>query len=315
MNDNMKNAVAVKTILVTENSENQRIDNFLSTRLKGVPKSRIYRALREGQCRVNKKRVPPSHKLKPGDIIRVPPIRVATQESTGFAPSSLKQQLEKSILYEDKNLLILNKPAGIASHGGSGIRFGVIETFRQLRPRLKFLELVHRLDRETTGCLMLAKKSSVLKELQKMLLERQIKKHYLALLAGQWKGEGRWIKAPLRKNTLRSGERMVCVDKTGKPAETWFEPLKQFKHAVLVLVKPLTGRTHQIRVHAALAGHPILGDHKYGDEAINKALNVKQLLLHAASLQLKLPGTNDELGLCACLPKKFLNITLQNTGF
>lgn len=299
-----------ESIIIEPENHGQRIDNFLFTRLKGVPKSRLYRALRQGEFRVNKKRISASYKLAVGDVIRIPPLRfAATQKSPVRLPEGkVLQQLQESIIYEDKDFIFLNKPAGIAVHGGSGIHYGVIEGFRQLRPNAKFLELVHRLDRDTTGCLLIAKKSSVLKELHQLLVNRQVEKHYLALLAGQWQGGERRIKAALQKNTLSSGERIVRIQEDGKPAETLFQPLRVFKHATMVLVKPLTGRTHQIRVHAVEAGHPILGDDKYGDKAANKELGVKRLLLHAAALQFKFPTSSENVAICACLDTYFSKI-------
>ncbi len=294
--------------VVEEDFHGQRIDNFLFTRLKGVPKSRIYRALRNGEFRVNKKRVEANYRLQANDLVRIPPLRVATRTESLPPAQGLLQQFEQAVIYEDKDIIILNKPAGVAVHGGSGINFGVIEAFRHARPKLKFLELVHRLDRDTTGCLILSKKAGVLKELQQLLVEKLMDKQYLALLAGRWQGGERRVNAPLLKNTLSSGERIVRVDMQGKAAETLFKPLKIFGNATLVMVKPQTGRTHQIRVHAASLGHPILGDEKYGDRQASKTLGVKKLLLHAASLEFNITSTKQHIAICACLDPYFLSV-------
>lgn len=297
---------SVRYMEVGEESIDQRLDNYLFTRLKGVPKSRIYRALREGEIRVNKKRVKPEYRLQFEDQVRIPPIRVAQAQEKMPPQAVLLKKIEDSIIYEDKSLIIINKPSGIASHGGSGINFGVIELLRHLRPKLKFLELAHRLDRETTGCLMLAKKPSILKELHLMLAESKIKKTYLAVVQGQWQGGQRRINAPLLKNQLRSGERIVTVHEEGKDAETIFVPLLKHQNATLVKANPLTGRTHQIRVHALHAGHPIIGDDKYGEPQRN--LKVKHLLLHAASLEFVLPTTGERIAICACLDEEFQRV-------
>ncbi|MDF3055165.1 MAG: rRNA pseudouridylate synthase [Gammaproteobacteria bacterium] len=295
----------IKLYTIDEHQIDQRIDNFLFSHLKGIPKSRLYRALRSGEIRVNKKRVKAPYRLCEGDIVRIPPLRVATREEKMAPSQKFSQSLETSVIYEDKHIIIINKPSGVASHGGSGINFGVIETFRYLRPKLAYLELVHRLDRETTGCLILAKKPSVLKALHKMLLERKVNKTYLALVENAWEGGKKHITAPLLKNQLSSGERIATVHKDGKPSETIFTPLHTFQNVTLVSAKPLTGRTHQIRVHAAHIGHPVLGDQKYGSGKYDKPYNVKHLLLHAASLEFTLPATEEKISLCACLDEAF----------
>lgn len=295
----------IQPFQIDKDHVNQRIDNFLFSRLKGLPKSRLYRALRSGEIRVNKKRVNASYRLCEGDILRIPPLRVATREEKKSPPQKFSQHLADTVIYEDQNLIIINKPSGVASHGGSGIHFGVIETFRHLRPKLKFLELVHRLDRETTGCLMLAKKPSVLKALHQMLLERKIEKTYLALVKHSWKGKSQKVNAPLLKNQLSSGERIVKVHPEGKPAETLFTPLHIFSDVTLVEAKPLTGRTHQIRVHAAHIGHAIVGDTKYGATSQDKKYEAKHLLLHAASLSFISPGNGEHIAVCACLDEVF----------
>jgi len=300
--------IGVQVIVIDEVYEGQRIDNYLFTHLKGLPKSRVYRALRNGEFRINKKRVPASYRLQTGDLLRMPPLRVATPEEKGKPSAALGAEMERAVIYEDKHLLVINKPSGVAVHGGSGINFGVIEIFRHLRPKLKFLELVHRLDRDTTGCLMLAKKPSILKELHQMLVHRQIEKIYLALVQNPWQGKERVVKEALQKNIMQSGERIVVVNPEGKPSETIFRPLKIFRQASLVEAKPLTGRTHQIRVHAAYLDHAILGDEKYGRRKEQEIAGVKHLLLHAASLTFTIPSSGETIAVCACLDANFSKV-------
>ncbi len=269
----------------------QRIDNFLMTRLKGVPKSRIYRLVRKGEVRVNKKRIKPEYRIQAGDIIRIPPVRMEEKGAPAKPSSSLQQELAQRILFEDKHLLIIDKPAGVAVHGGSGISVGVIEALRFMRPHDKSLELVHRLDRETSGCLVLAKKPSTLKTLHALLRESAVEKTYLALVQGHWPKDLYMVDAPLEKFELRGGERMVKVTADGKAASTEFRVIQRFDNSTLVEAKPLTGRTHQIRVHALHVGHPIVGDDKYGDKDFNKTmrkLGCKRMFLHAYSIKFNL---------------------------
>lgn len=267
--------------------EGQRIDNFLTTYLKGVPKSFIYRVLRSGEVRVNKGRAKPTYRLKEGDTVRIPPMRRGEPQTAGAPGKKLVALLNESILYEDAGLLIINKPSGIAVHGGSGVSFGVIEILRAARPEAPFLELVHRLDRDTSGCLMIAKKRSALRHIHQLLREEGMEKRYQALIQGPWHGGERRVTAALRKNVLQSGERVVRVEAEGKQSQTLFRPLQRWPMATLVEAVPLTGRTHQIRVHAAHLGQPIAGDEKYGDAEFNRAMQEKglrRLFLHAASL-------------------------------
>ncbi len=284
----------------------QRLDNFLITYLKGVPKTRIYRMVRKGEVRVNKGRVDVSYKLAIGDIVRIPPVRVAEKnDATIIVQPTLKYSLENHILYEDDGFMVLNKPSGFAVHGGSGVSSGVIEALRQIRPQQKFLELVHRLDKETSGCLLIAKKRSVLKLLHELFRGDGMQKTYLALLAGQFKRKKQWVDAPLLKNVAQGGERMVIVSQAGKSAETLFTRLQAFQDATLVHAAPKTGRTHQIRVHAAWLGHPIVGDDRYGEEAVNKAFKkrgYKRLFLHAEQLQFVHPVSGKALHFVAPLP-------------
>lgn len=285
-------SVGVQVVTVGEESSGQRIDNFLLKHLKGVPKSRIYRILRKGEVRVNKGRIKPEYRLKSGDSVRIPPIRVSDKPAPAKPGQGLQQLLEQSILYEDKALLVLNKPSGLAVHGGSGVSLGVIEALRAMRPEARFLELGHRLDRDTSGCLVIAKKRSALRAFQQLLREDGMDKVYLALVKGRWKGGKRGIDAPLRKNTLKSGERIVKVTPDGKASLSIFTPETIYKECSLMRVKLVTGRTHQVRVHAQHSGHPIAGDDKYGDEAFNRqmaGMGLKRLFLHARELRFTLP--------------------------
>lgn len=278
----------VSYISVTLHSEGQRIDNFLLKKLKGVPKSKIYTIIRKGEVRVNKKRILPSYRLEQGDYLRIPPVRMGQSAEQIKHPADLLEKLENSILFEDNHLLILNKPAGIAVHGGSGIVLGVIEAIRQLRPKAGYLELVHRLDRDTSGCLMIAKSRSQLVDLHNKLLNQTILKTYHGIVVGEWPKNLSTINQPLTKNILQSGERMVCINPVGKPSRTNFNVLKRLKGVSLLEISPKTGRTHQIRVHTAFAEHPILGDAKYGDKQANqnaKNNGYKRMFLHAHSIK------------------------------
>ena len=284
---------AVQLLEVAPEYAGQRIDNFLRTQLKGVPKTLIYRILRKGEVRVNKGRIKPEYKLQAGDIVRVPPLRLAERDEPAPLAQGLLDRLEASIVFEDKALIVINKPAGIAVHGGSGLNFGVIEAFRQLRPDAKELELVHRLDRDTSGLLMIAKKRSMLRHLHAELRGDGVDKRYMALVRGHWATAKKQVNAPLLKNTLRSGERMVEVNDEGKEALTIFRVLRRFgEFATLIEAKPVTGRTHQIRVHALHAGHAIAGDSKYGDEDFTREIRDaggKRLFLHAYALRVPRP--------------------------
>ncbi|WP_349573014.1 23S rRNA pseudouridine(955/2504/2580) synthase RluC [Azotobacter salinestris] len=283
----------VQLLEIGPETAGQRIDNFLLARLKGAPRTLIYRILRKGEVRVNKGRIKPEYKLQAGDLVRVPPLRLAERDEPVPLAQGLLERLEAAILHEDKALMVLNKPAGIAVHGGSGLSHGVIEALRQLRPEARDLELVHRLDRDTSGLLMIAKKRSMLRHLHEALRGDGVDKRYLALVCGSWPSARKQVSAPLQKNTLRSGERMVEVDEEGREALTLFRVLRRFgDFATLVEARPITGRTHQIRVHARHAGHPIAGDAKYGDEGFTReirALGGKRLFLHAYSLAVPLP--------------------------
>ncbi len=301
----------VQFVTVDPDLEGQRIDNFLRTFLKGVPKSMIYRILRKGEIRVNKKRVKPEYKLQAHDEIRVPPIRVSEEPEAPSIKLDKVATLESHILYEDDHIIVINKPSGMAVHGGSGLSFGVIEALRALRPAAKFLELVHRLDRDTSGCLLVAKKRSALKHLHEQLRSKTVDKRYQALVMGEWSDARHKVKAPLNKNVLKSGERMVSVHPEGKPSETRYRVLERFEKATLVEAFPVTGRTHQIRVHCLHAGHPIARDDKYGDQAFDSYIQgqgLNRLFLHAYRLTFQHPKTEKNLTVEAPLDQQLLAI-------
>ena len=309
---------SVQFIEITDSNAGQRLDNFLLSLEKGVPKSRIYRALRKGEVRVNKGRKKQTYKLQLGDTVRIPPLRVTEKTISNTVSDFLRQQLTESILHEDDDLLILNKPSGIAVHAGSGIDQGIIEALRIIRAELPFLELVHRLDRDTSGCLLLAKSRAALLHLQQQMVEHDINKRYLTLLKDSWGKEEKTVIAPLLKNTVSAGERMVQVNDEGKYAETLFIPLQQFPDAQLTEVVLFTGRTHQIRVHAKHIGYPLAGDDKYGQRAFNKQMKkagLKRLFLHAWKLGITHPATNETLQIEAPIPlqlQTFIN-KMNNT--
>lgn len=304
----------VQWLEISDANIEQRLDNFLIGYLKGVPKTRIYRMVRKGEVRVNKGRVDVSYKLALGDIVRIPPVRVAEKPPESIVQPTLRFSLENHIIYEDDGFIVLNKPSGFAVHGGSGVSSGIIEALRQIRPQQKFLELVHRLDKETSGCLLIAKKRSVLKVLHELFRTDGVNKTYLALLAGQFNRKKQVVDVPLLKNIQQGGERMVMVSQAGKSAETLFTRLKQYQEATLVHAAPKTGRTHQIRVHAAWLGHPIIGDDRYGEDEVNKAFKkrgYKRLFLHAEQLQFAHPVSGAQLNFTAPLPED-LQLLLQH---
>ena len=322
-------AHAAASLTIDEASDGQRIDNFLAKTLKGVPKSHIYRILRSGEVRVNKGRIDASYKLVLNDVVRVPPIRVATsgKEVINVAATSglVKSQLESTVIFEDDAMLVIDKPAGFAVHGGSGVSRGVIEQLRMERPKAKFLELVHRLDRETSGVLMLAKKRTALVALHEMIRNNQTDKRYLMLVAGEWTEKKKRVVLDLQKYVLPNGERRVNVvtDKSkdkydeAQRSETIFYLKQSFVGYSLLEAQLVTGRTHQLRVQLAHLGFPILGDDKYGDFALNKTLakqGLKRMFLHSAETKLQHPlsinGSIEKLHLLAPLPAelmKFMN--------
>ena len=286
----------VQIVEIGPRNTDQRLDNFLLSQLKGVPKSRVYKLLRSGQVRVNKGRKKPNYRLQDGDQVRIPPVTMI-EKSPSEAPAYMLEKIQQSILFEDDAVLVLNKPAGIAVHSGSNVAFGVIEILRQLRPDAEMLELVHRLDRETSGCLVIAKTRPALTRLHEHFRsEDGMEKIYHAILVNRWQGGEKIINAPLKKNQLKGGERIVTVDETGKEAKSLFTPLDYYSDATLVEVKLFTGRTHQIRVHAAHEKHPVAGDPKYGDNTFNQHLKkqgFKRMFLHAHKLRFTLDKKYD----------------------
>jgi len=282
----------VHHLTVDADSAGQRLDNYLQRELKGVPKTRLYRALRKGEVRVNKGRVKADYRLVAGDLVRIPPLRRPSPSAPPVVPRYWAGEILQRVVYEDDSLLVINKPSGLAVHGGSGLSFGLIECLRQLRPDDRYLELVHRLDRDTSGLILVARRPAMLRELHRQLREDKIDKRYLALVAGNWPKSLRVVEAPLAKNMLQSGERMVRVSREGKRSVTEFAIVERLNGATLIEAKPITGRTHQIRVHAQHAGFPLLGDAKYSDErtdAYCRKLGLQRLFLHARSLRIKLP--------------------------
>lgn len=281
---------SVRYVTVGAEHAGQRVDNFLRTELKGAPKSLVYRILRTGEVRINKGRAKPETRLAQGDVVRIPPLRLSEPGEVRIG-DALAATLREAILYEDEQMLALNKPPGLAVHAGSGIHVGAIEALRVMYPELPGLELAHRIDRETSGVLVFAKTRPALGLLHDLFRDDRVEKTYLALVHGLFPDTLREVDAPLEKNTLRGGERMVEVRGDGKPSQTRFRVLRRFSAATLIEATPVTGRTHQIRVHAAHAGFPLVGDAKYGDPARDKALRrfgPLRLFLHAASV--RLPG-------------------------
>jgi 23S rRNA pseudouridine955/2504/2580 synthase len=301
---------SVNFLEIDESGAAQRIDNFLFKHLKGVPKSHIYRILR-GEVRVNKKRVDQTYRLKQGDLLRIPPVRVAERHEM-VQPSI--PAVEFPIIYEDDALVAVNKPAGVAVHGGSGVSFGVIEQMRNARPQAKFLELVHRLDRETSGVLLLAKKRSALTAMHEIMREGNSDKRYLTLVLGQWKNARQHVKLPLHKYDTPQGEKRVMVREDGQASHTVFALQKSWPEYSLLEAQLKTGRTHQIRVHLAHLGFPIAGDDKYGDFARNKALmkqGLKRMFLHAHSIAFAHPLTGEAMRLVAPMPKELESFILK----
>jgi 23S rRNA pseudouridine955/2504/2580 synthase len=297
-------APTAQFVTITEEEAGQRIDNYLLRVCKGVPKSHIYRILRSGEVRVNKGRIDQLYRLESGDVVRIPPVRLAER------PANKAPGAEFSIMFEDNHLLVIDKPAGIAVHGGSGVSYGVIEQLRAARPDAKFLELVHRLDRETSGLLLLAKKRSALTNLHEQMREGQTDKRYLTVVYGDWKNPRQHIKLPLHKYSTPEGERRVVVQAGGMEAHTVFNLLRKWDQFALLEAELKTGRTHQIRVHLASSGFPIAGDDKYGDFALNKRLQkadatrgaLRRMFLHAHQITFTHPDSGKQMTLNAPLP-------------
>lgn len=307
----------VRFIEVEEDRAEQRLDNFLRYFLNNVPKTRIYRVIRKGEVRVNGKRAKPDTRLTAGDVVRVPPVADASKETEHVQPGQqLRATLEKSIIHEDEHLLAVNKPSGLAVHGGSGLKLGLIESLRALRSDEKFLELVHRLDRDTSGIILVAKKRKALTLLQDEFRRKtSVQKTYWCLVKGQWPTNKTLVDAPLlRHEESTSGERRVSVHPEGKPSKTRYRLLKQFKECAWVEAQPITGRTHQIRVHCQYVGCPILGDDKYQDEeanAVAKSVGLKRLFLHAAQLRIPHPISREEMTFGADLDPKLKALLTQ----
>jgi 23S rRNA pseudouridine955/2504/2580 synthase len=296
---------------VTSDEAGQRIDNFLMRHFKTVPRSRVYRLLRKGEVRVNRKRVDAEYRIQAGDEVRLPPVRIEADSQPGRPSSSLLDLIERAVIFQDRHLLVLDKPAGVAVHGGSGMSFGVIETLRASRPR-ETLELVHRLDRDTSGCLAIARDRSTLTALHALIRNGGMHKTYLALVAGSWQLGTKRIDAPLATDNRQHGERHVRVAAAGKDSVSIFKPVQFFGAlATLMEVDIPTGRTHQIRVHASFAGHPLLGDDKYGDRARNaqlKSHGLKRIFLHAQSLAFEWPGSGVPFHVSAPLPEELVDV-------
>jgi 23S rRNA pseudouridine955/2504/2580 synthase len=307
-------AKSVRHVEVGSGEAGQRVDNFLLRVLKGVPRSHIYRLLRRGEVRVNSGRARPEQRLAEGDTVRLPPVRVSAEQAPGTVPARLRAVVRESVLHEDERIVVIDKPAGLAVHGGSGLSFGVIEALRADRPGQE-LELAHRLDRETSGLLVVAKDRGSLRILHGLLREGQVQKTYLALLAGRWTLGRKRVDVPLATHTRRGGERTVTVNATGKASASTFRPIEHFgAEATLVEVDIHTGRTHQIRVHAAFAGHPVAGDPKYGDREFNarmKARGLERMFLHAHALSFEWPDTGRKCRYVAALPAELKTVLIQ----
>lgn len=298
----------VRKVVVDEDNHGQRVDNYLMAQIRDVPRSIIYRIIRKGEVRVNKGRVKPDTRLNTGDEVRIPPVTRKEKPAQVVPGSRVQGVMQDAVVFENDQMLVVNKPSGIAVHGGSGLDFGLIEVLRAARPEARFLELVHRLDRDTSGLVMVAKKRSALRYLQDELRHKRIRKHYHALVAGDWPGSVRKVSEPLLRFELGSGERRVRVDEAGKDSLTRFRVLDSFSGYTLVEASPVTGRTHQIRVHSAWAGHPIAGDDKYMDDVSLRAFRSaggQRLMLHARALDFTLPSTGEPVHLEAPYDEAF----------
>lgn len=305
MKESKAAAPAVRVVEIERSRGGQRIDNFLLTLFKGVPRSHVYRLLRTGQVRVNKGRIKPTYRLNVGDQVRIPPVSYS-ESMPVRVDDDRRAAIEAVVIHEDEDVMVLDKPAGMAVHGGSGLRFGLIEALKLMRPDSPDISLVHRLDRFTSGCLLVAKNRAMLPALQEQFRTERVEKQYLTLVKGRWQGGARTVTLSLHKGRLQSGERMVQVDdEEGKDAESRFIPVETFAVASLMQVMLKTGRMHQIRVHAAGVGHPVAGDEKYGDPDFNRSMRdfgLKRIFLHAQALSFYHPRTGRLMSLSTPLP-------------
>jgi 23S rRNA pseudouridine955/2504/2580 synthase len=313
LSDDGASAGRVRKILAGPAGDGQRLDNFLLRELKGVPRSRVYRLLRRGEVRVNGGRAKPEYRLAAADLVRLPPIREAPtgEAAPARVPDSLQAVVRDALIHEDEQILAFNKPAGLAVHGGSGLSFGLIEALRALRPD-EPLELAHRLDRDTSGCLIVARTRAALRELHALLREGQVEKHYTALVAGRWQLGRKKIDAPVLTHLRQGGERMVRVHAEGKHAISIFDPREHYRDlASLMDVEIHTGRTHQIRVHATFAGHPVAGDEKYGLREFNSRMRefgLRRMFLHSTAIAFRWPGSKQKVAITIGLPEDLAKI-------
>lgn len=302
----------VEIYQVTEGDIGQRLDNFLIRHYKGVPKSRLYRAIRRGEVRINKSRAKADSRLSEGDELRLPPLRQGEKPSVLPPSKQMQGEIESRILVETPGYIVIQKPSGIPVHGGSGVSLGLIEALRQMRPKQKFLELVHRLDKETSGCLLIAKRRRSLVELQNWFRSGLIKKRYWVLVKGEWEMGIKRCDFSLKKNQLSSGERMVRVDRLGKEAVTIFRPIQQYGSCTLLEATLKTGRTHQIRVHLQALGHPVVGDTKYGDKNMNQVMRHRGLnRLFLQSVELSYRDHETLFGVCSLLDEELVALLKQ----
>ena len=313
MSDDIASVGRVRKVLAGPAGDGQRLDNFLLRELKGVPRSRVYRLLRRGEVRVNGGRAKPEYRLSADDLVRLPPLREAAagEGAPARVPDSLQAVVRDALIHEDERILAFNKPAGLAVHGGSGLSFGLIEALRALRPD-EPLELAHRLDRDTSGCLIVARTRTALREVHALLREGQVEKHYTALLAGRWQLGRKKIDAPVLTNARQGGERVVRVHAEGKLAISIFDAREHYRDlASLMDVEIHTGRTHQIRVHAAFAGHPVAGDEKYGQREFNSRMRefgLRRMFLHSTAIAFRWPGSKQRVAIKVGLPEDLARV-------
>ena len=296
----------VKNIKIDLESKGMRLDNYLISLLKGIPKSKIYSIIRKGEVRLNSKRIKPRHKIQEGDIVRIPPLKIIENE-TVKPSSNIVEIIKEKIIFEDKSILVINKPVGIASHGGSGISLGLIEIVRQIIPSYENVQLVHRLDKDTSGCIVLTKKKSVLREMHNELRNHSVEKKYVAITKGHWQQNSIDVNLNLLKLKNKSGEQKVKVSDEGKESITKFKVIKQNKNFSQINCTLLTGKTHQIRVHCQYIEHPIMGDRKYGDKDFNKLakkIGITRMMLHASSINFK----RMKFSIDSQIPEEFLSI-------